>query len=164
MKSFVFFQPTSGTSVFLYLHAGRFYFILFYLKGNKSISVGRRQWILPSFLSIPADVLLTVALIQRRDIIVLAAVRRRVAINFRLLPLPVVWHLRNQRTYGGENCPVFLGTPRNLECGKIESQKDIVTSRTVIKVVDLKARASLKRNSGIQEENPLSRFNYSEPS
>lgn len=106
--------------------------------------------------------MLTVALIQRRDIIVLAAVRRRVAINFRLLPLPVVWHLRNQ--YGGENCPVFLGTPRNLERGKIESQKDIVTSRTVTKVVDLKARASLKRNSGIQEENPLSRFNYSEPS
>lgn len=56
----------------------------------------------------PSRRLLTVALVQRRNIVVLAGVvRRRVAINFRPLPLLVAWHLRNQRTYGGENCPVF---------------------------------------------------------
>lgn len=62
--------------------------------------VGNTMMNSPFFSIFPADVLLTVALIQQRNIIVFAAVRRRVAIDFRPLPLPVVCHLRNQRTYG----------------------------------------------------------------
>lgn len=88
--------------------------ILFYLilrvKRNMSISVGvvgNTTMNSPFFSIFPADVLLTVALIQQRNIIVFAAVRRRVAIDFRPLPLPVVCHLRLSST-----------TPSSTEPGK----------------------------------------------
>lgn len=76
--------------------------ILFYLilrvKRNMSISVGvvgNTTMNSPFFSIFPADVLLTVALIQRRNIIVLAAVRRRVAIDFR--PLSAIFDSHRRR-------------------------------------------------------------------
>lgn len=145
-------------------------FIWFQLFLSRKTS--RFRWVRrdnPPFLFLnPSRRLLTVALIQRRNVIVLAAVRRRVVINSRLLTVLVVRHLRNQPTYGVKIVQC-LGTPRNL-AGKIESQKNIVQSGkskrnvriVVANVVDLKVRATLKAST--QRENPLFRFNYSESS
>lgn len=106
--------------------------ILFYLilrvKRNMSISVGvvgNTTMNSPFFSIFPADVLLTVALIQQRNIIVLAAVRRRVAIDFR--PLSAI--CATNEPMGEWKLPrIFLGTPRNLR-GKIESQKEKIFGR-----------------------------------
>lgn len=120
----------------------------------------------PPFLFLnPARRLLTVALIQRRNVIVLAAARRRVVINFRLLTVLVVRHLRNQPTYGVKIVQCLLEIwPEKSSLKKYRAKWETGRNVRIVaaNVVDLKVRATLK--ASIQRENPLFRFNYSESS